>query len=1117
MVKIMKKQFMKIISLLLVLSTMLSITTTVMTPVMFVSAAESAAEEDRATEEAKEDEKSAFPAGDWKRAKKDNLVPPYNRFHNYVQKYIINNYGNLTSEHQVTFKPGLAPPGNKTGKGRADLYRVVGDNAYFWEVKPGSYLEPSKMGRALIQLSQYVEDTIPEVDIENRLGNTPYFDGKNSEIKGKFSLRDLIAIFGEKLPGVDLEQFEGLDISFDGIYDSSGKYIILIAYLPSGLILYWFIRIPDIDLPKLDPASVPDLSPFWWLFGAPFLQLWKNMMNNPGGGQSPLPAPGYGWNPNPVPANPQVPGEKSNEGGGSNTGGQTHSPKPTWKDGAIVLVTASGVVILVAAHKLGYLKAVAVQLKALAESRLSAEKGRGTVSDKKFVSVSCTAFLAMTNPASSNAESAYRAVKDFEEFLEFYEEYMDLNGDGESGDGYDDPSDPNEDTGEDIEDDVDDAGNTPAPRDPLAVDLGESGITLTSVDNGVYFDLDKNGFAEKTAWIGPEDGFLAFDRNGNGKIDNGGELFGDQVEIDGTGECYPSGFAALAVYDENDDGIIDSADSVFSGLLIWVDSNHNGISESGELKSLEDSRIVSISLDYEEPNHEDAETGTIISRESTVTFNDASTRKISEHWFKVNARDSQDLHDYGDGVIVTSVDSFGNIMSLNNAIFADETGELGRLVDEFKHSGDYVEKRVLVKRILYFITDADGITANSRGGSIDARDLHVIEQFMGRGFIGIDGGTNPNVNAAPILKRAYFKIENMYLNQLNKETEIGYYLTLIFETRNSDEDGKITDRTLDLSLLSRAISNIEDAYKTSRIVSGAASWLLQYDNAFGTGNFSDFKQDFPEYTAYFDIIQNGNVLLGKDGSETVNGASGIDIIRGNSGGNTLNGSSGNDVLYSGTGNDALDGGTGDDSLIGNSGDNTYIFKKGYGKDTVIDYEGTNRIRFTGINASDVSVNGTGFYDVTITVKGTNDSLTIRNFRTEDLWKCFEFEFSGVLLDINAPDSPFRRIYGGNGDDVLQAVAENATMHGFGGDDLVLGSNGDDIVYGNDGNDVIYGVSGNNRLLGGDGNDEIYGGNSNDIIYGGIGSDVLDGDTGNDLLSGGIGNDIYVFRLIMKRI
>ena len=73
------------------------------------------------------------------------------------------------------------------------------------------------------------------------------------------------------------------------------------------------------------------------------------------------------------------------------------------------------------------------------------------------------------------------------------------------------------------------AGKAQPPRDPLIIDLGESGIELRSLEHGVNFDLDNNGFAEKTAWIGTEDGFLALDRNGNGNIDNGGELFGDQV------------------------------------------------------------------------------------------------------------------------------------------------------------------------------------------------------------------------------------------------------------------------------------------------------------------------------------------------------------------------------------------------------------------------------------------------------------------------------------------------------------------------------------------------------------------------------------------------------------
>ncbi len=94
------------------------------------------------------------------------------------------------------------------------------------------------------------------------------------------------------------------------------------------------------------------------------------------------------------------------------------------------------------------------------------------------------------------------------------------------------------------------------PRDPLVIDLGLSGIELTSVENGVHFDLDKNGFAEKTAWIGEEDGFLAYDRNNNGIIDNGGELFSDQVVMS-DGSISTSGFAALSDIDSNSDGVID--------------------------------------------------------------------------------------------------------------------------------------------------------------------------------------------------------------------------------------------------------------------------------------------------------------------------------------------------------------------------------------------------------------------------------------------------------------------------------------------------------------------------------------------------------------------------------
>ncbi len=104
--------------------------------------------------------------------------------------------------------------------------------------------------------------------------------------------------------------------------------------------------------------------------------------------------------------------------------------------------------------------------------------------------------------------------------------------------------------------------------DPLILDLDGDGFNIEAKKNGTNFDLDKNGFAEKINWT-KRDGFLCLDLNGNGTIDNGGELFGDKTLLaDGT--AAKNGFEALAQYDSNGDGIIDENDEIFSSLRVWT-------------------------------------------------------------------------------------------------------------------------------------------------------------------------------------------------------------------------------------------------------------------------------------------------------------------------------------------------------------------------------------------------------------------------------------------------------------------------------------------------------------------------------------------------------------------
>ena len=136
---------------------------------------------------------------------------------------------------------------------------------------------------------------------------------------------------------------------------------------------------------------------------------------------------------------------------------------------------------------------------------------------------------------------------------------------------------------------------TPVRRDPLILDLDGDGIETTNLRSGAYFDHDGNGFAEQTGWVDPDDGLLVRDINGNGRIDSGKELFGDQTILK-NGSNASNGFQALSDLDDNHDGKIDSNDAAFSQLKVWQDIDGDGYSSAGELKSLSDAGITGINL-----------------------------------------------------------------------------------------------------------------------------------------------------------------------------------------------------------------------------------------------------------------------------------------------------------------------------------------------------------------------------------------------------------------------------------------------------------------------------------------------------------------------------------------
>jgi hypothetical protein len=140
---------------------------------------------------------------------------------------------------------------------------------------------------------------------------------------------------------------------------------------------------------------------------------------------------------------------------------------------------------------------------------------------------------------------------------------------------------------------------------PIVVDVNGNGFQLSGFENGVQFDLTSTGRPQQMAWTAAEsdDAFLVLDRNENGTVDGGTELFGNYTPTP-TGPKL-NGFEALATFDGNHDGVIDTDDPVFMELQLWTDRNHNGISESSELVRLADTEIVSLSVDYKASHRRD--------------------------------------------------------------------------------------------------------------------------------------------------------------------------------------------------------------------------------------------------------------------------------------------------------------------------------------------------------------------------------------------------------------------------------------------------------------------------------------------------------------------------------
>jgi Ca2+-binding RTX toxin-like protein len=700
---------------------------------------------------------------------------------------------------------------------------------------------------------------------------------------------------------------------------------------------------------------------------------------------------------------------------------------------------------------------------------------------------------------------------------------------------------------------------------PIVLDLDRDGVETVPTADGVPFDHYGDGFRERSGWVGSDDGLLVWDRNGNGRIDNGSELFGNRTPLRGGGVA-ANGFAALTSWDDNADGRIDASDVVWSSLRVWRDRNGDGMSTPDEVVFLSDLGITAINTTYVNSTTVDAQ-GNAHKQIGSFTKADGSTEAAEDVWFKVDplhAIAAQPLDVPADVAMLPDFRGYGTAHSLHQAMVRDTNGTLKGLVQAFANSTDPTQRAVLVDQILFRWTGSNGIDPTSRGALMDARQMAVLEAFMGQGYVGYGGATNPYHTSAPILQQAFTDLKELVYAGLMAQTHLSdLYARVAFaweETQGLVGDLAAATAELQQQLATDPAAARTDLAEFARgLRAFGAEQTLDYwafrdifvaqdptlewtiDSLGRNPIVGTAGRDVLSGTAGADALLGGpgdDILRGGAGKDVIYGDEGADALWGDDGDDILVGGAGNDQLYGGNDDDRLEGGEGDDLLSGDAGDDTLL--GGAGNDRLIGGAGDDVLR--GGEGADQLAGGDGA-DV---LDGGPGSDSLQGNRGGDIYLFGRGSGQDSIQDMGdisgapdvirlgagivAGDISIRR----SGDHLVLAITGTADQltvyYAFGqfspGNEieavefadgtvwdlarikamLIQGSAGPDTLIGYDTADAISGLAGNDVISGRGADDTLDGGPGADRLEGEAGDDTLLGGSGNDQLYGGAGND-----------
>jgi len=710
------------------------------------------------------------------------------------------------------------------------------------------------------------------------------------------------------------------------------------------------------------------------------------------------------------------------------------------------------------------------------------------------------------------------------------------------------------------------AKSIPEPRrDPLTLDLDGDGLetTGTGLLNPIYFDHNGDGIKTSTGWVKSDDAFLVWDRNNDGIIDSGRELFGDST-IKSNGQTAIDGFDALADLDRldnggNNDGVVNASDVHFNNLRIWRDLNQDGVSQSDELFTLDSQHIIGLNVDSTEHSqilqngNQIADKGTFIKSDGSqgtlgvITGNMADIN-LAEDTFHRTFPDVLDtsgiehLPDMqGSGKVRDLREAATLSVNLQNLLtqFSSATTRsqqvalLEQLIDAWADTGGMTE--TLAQRVAAMpgYLRSDGVTipyviASSNLSAEWEQKLHVIETFTGSYFFGLPGTvqtvgpawgftlTGRSLNSSSVeihvnlgqqqfdlLQQSYDAITSSVYNALVYQTRLKPLIDQITYTVNEngvDFDFSQVYASIESRISQDAVLGLTDLIDLNH----ATRQILKDTNWLGYSILESkirTQPITPELTAFYSAL-NIKVDLGSG----INGSSKNDTIVSGPSSSWIDGFAGDDVIFAGAGNDSLVGGSGDDNLYGQDGND--FLAGGAGNDVLVGGAGNDYL--FGDTGSDIYIFNLGDGQDTIS------NLNPLGNGTADVDQILFGQGIGpqdVILKRNSANGLVIQIVNTSDQIIVldyfnEASGPSYTVQIQFSDGTVLKEADiyEKVTTTTELDDYFVGTHLTDTLSGGAGNDFINAGNGDDLVNGDGGNDVLLGGFGNDVIFGGVGQD-----------